>query len=86
MTTIGNHRVELRGARVLVYMDFCGRWAHTDLQRSWYGYVLGFTDDFADEESAHYAAVETVALLEALRVEPSLEPIKSTPSGGWPAL
>jgi len=29
-------------------------WIETDLHKSWYGYLLGFTEPFEDEAAANY--------------------------------
>ena len=43
-----------------------GSWHGTELWKSYYGYVLGFTVPFEDEESANYAFVETCNYLRGL--------------------
>jgi hypothetical protein len=41
-----------------------GSWHETDLHTSYYGYLMGFTEPFKDEDSARYAFEEAVKFLE----------------------
>lgn len=51
-----------------VYCEPFG-WVANELHRTWYGYLLGFTEPFPDEESANYAFAETAKYLDGLSNE-----------------
>jgi hypothetical protein len=61
---IKNWTVEQCGESVTVSLKWGSHTAGTTLQKSWFGWITGNTDDFQDETSAHYAFTEVVRYME----------------------